>query len=225
MEKTDGRSARWAEHNQTRRAELVDATLRAIRHNGAGVGMEEIAAQAGTSKTVIYRHFVDRAGLYRAVVDKVDARIQSEMHDAMSRTDSLRDRLSGTLAAYLALTEADPEVYRFVVRPPALDGPLVDDTVLAITTRAAHQIQAILEPLVAGRNLDHAVARTWAVAIVGSVYACADRWLSDPDPMPREDLVGQLTDLAWDGLASTLNRSQPPDHSHPERSTETENQS
>lgn len=225
MEKTDGRSARWAEHNQTRRAELVDATLRAIRHHGAAVGMEEIAAQAGTSKTVIYRHFVDRAGLYRAVVDKVDARIHSEMHDAMARTDSLRDRLSGTLAAYLALTEADPEVYRFVVRPPALYGPLVDDTMLAITTRAAHQIQAILEPLVAGRNLDPVVAKTWSVAIVGSVYACADRWLSDPDPMPREDLVSQLTDLAWNGLASTLNRGQTPDRTHPERSTETENQS
>ena len=34
--------------------------------------MDEIAAEAGTSKTVLYRHFADRAGLYLAVVESVD---------------------------------------------------------------------------------------------------------------------------------------------------------
>src|SRR5215212_2111336 len=67
----DRRDSRWDEHRRTRREQLVDATLVAVGKHGAGVGMEEIAAEAGTSKTVVYRHFSDRTGLYVAVCTRV----------------------------------------------------------------------------------------------------------------------------------------------------------
>ena len=70
----DGRDTRWAQHRAQRRRELVEAALRAIRRHGPGVGMDEISAEAGTSKTVVYRHFRDRTGLYAAVVESVDHR-------------------------------------------------------------------------------------------------------------------------------------------------------
>src|SRR6478609_3903227 len=79
----DGRDSRWERHREERRAALVDATIRAIRTHGAGVGMDDIAAAAGTSKTVIYRHFTDRSGLYAAVSESVDARILRDLGTAM----------------------------------------------------------------------------------------------------------------------------------------------
>ena len=54
-----------------RREQLVEATLAAVGKHGAGVGMDEIAAEAGTSKTVVYRHFADRTELYVAVCTRV----------------------------------------------------------------------------------------------------------------------------------------------------------
>ena len=75
----DGRSARWVRHREERRQSLVDAAIRAICRHGATVGMDEIAAEAGTSKTVIYRHFEDRAGLYRAVAQRVDQRVVGDV--------------------------------------------------------------------------------------------------------------------------------------------------
>ena len=75
----DGRDTRWTQHRIDRRAELVESTLRAIRRHGAGVAMDDIAAEAGTSKTVIYRHFTDKAGLYVAVVASVDELILREI--------------------------------------------------------------------------------------------------------------------------------------------------
>ena len=77
----DGRTTRWARHNATRRRELVEAALRAIRHHGHSVGMDDIAAEAGTSKTVYYRHFGDRNGLYEAVVESVHAFIWGNLSD------------------------------------------------------------------------------------------------------------------------------------------------
>ena len=44
--------------------------------------MDEIAAEAGTSKTVIYRHLGDRLGLYLAVCESVDALILAEIDAA-----------------------------------------------------------------------------------------------------------------------------------------------
>ena len=49
----DGRDTRWDQHRADRRRALVSDALRAIRVSGPGVGMEEIAARAVTSKTVI----------------------------------------------------------------------------------------------------------------------------------------------------------------------------
>src|SRR3954449_4919848 len=84
----DGRDTRWPEHRLTRRAELVEATLRAVRRHGAGVGMDEIATEAGTSKTVLYRHFGDKAGLYLAVVESVDRLVTGDLHRALDDAPS-----------------------------------------------------------------------------------------------------------------------------------------
>ena len=92
---TDGRSARWAEHREARRRQLVESTIRTIRERGAAVGMDEFAAAAGTSKTVFYRHFTDRAGLYRAVAAHVDDLILRDIRRVLGdHTAQAKDRLS-----------------------------------------------------------------------------------------------------------------------------------
>ena len=56
----DRRDSRWDEHRERLRRALVEAALAAVGRHGAGVGMDEIAAAAGTSKAGLYRHFSDR---------------------------------------------------------------------------------------------------------------------------------------------------------------------
>jgi AcrR family transcriptional regulator len=211
----DGRDLRWEGHREQRRADLVDATIRAVRHHGAAVGMDEIAAAAGTSKTVIYRHFGDKAGLYRAVADRIDERVFRHVSAALAQpsgggtpregtdaTDPSRV-VASTVDAYLSLVEADPEVYRFVVSRPLVGRPLPNDPVEATTDR-------VVELLVQALPTDQAapdVARTWALALVGAVHAVADDWLLTPDRPPRQALVATLTRLAWHGLAPVLGPS------------------
>ena len=71
----DRRNSRWDDHRRARRQEIVDAAIAAVGRHGPGVGMEEIAAEAGTSKTVVYRHFGDRAELYLAVCNRVASQL------------------------------------------------------------------------------------------------------------------------------------------------------
>ena len=70
---TDARSTRWDEHRVEVRAQLVDATIRIIERYGAGVSMDDIAAEARVSKPKLYRYFGDKAGLNAAVAAKLGA--------------------------------------------------------------------------------------------------------------------------------------------------------
>lgn len=205
----DGRNTRWDQHRATRRRELVDATLRAVRHHGAGVGMDDIAAMAGTSKTVIYRHFTDRQGLYAAVSESVDALILHNLvqatgaagDDLTSADSTPRGLVSGAIDAYLTLVEKDPEVYRFVVTAPLLDQSS-GDPAAPVTSHIAAQMALVIAEALTRAGRDTAPARVWGAGLVGMVRAAADQWLTDPSAMSRPELTQHLTDLAWGGLSA-----------------------
>src|SRR5699024_3170200 len=73
----DGRSARWARHREQRRAELLDVARHLIHEKGPDVTMEDIAGASGTSKSIVYRYFEDKAQLQRAL----GRSILSTMHE------------------------------------------------------------------------------------------------------------------------------------------------
>jgi AcrR family transcriptional regulator len=208
VEGMDGRATRWEEHRKRRREELVTATLRAITAKGAGVGMDEVAAAAGTSKTVLYRHFADKEELYLAVAERVNSRILRELGEAVASSNSPREALSGIIAAYVQLVEADPEVYRFVVVHPFLERPLRNDPVQRISgTIADETARTITAHLRVGGARDSS-ADALAHGLVAMIRTAADRWISSTDRVPAATLVSDLTHLAWGGLATVL--SAPP---------------
>ena len=173
------------------------------RH-GAGVGMEEIAAEAGTSKTVVYRHFTDRSDLHVAVCDQVAQQLLHRLRSAMESSDHPREMTAAAIDAYLAFLEADPEVYRFVVHGRSGHfgpgtGP-IDKLSELVGAQAAALMAVALER--SGR--DPAAAEAWGHGIVGLVRSAADWWLRGPQPMPRSELTAHLTDLAWAGLSGVV---------------------
>lgn len=218
----DGRSSRWDKHRAKRRTELVEATLRAIRSRGAGVGMDDIAALAGTSKTVYYRHFTDRAGLYGAVAERVNAIILRDITRAVgdvsvftaplaepaSPTSSPRDLLAAAVDAYLALVEHDPEVYRFIVAAPLVPPSERTETIdLANTVSQAMALQIgnLIAAALATAGRSTEPAATWGQAVVGMVRAAGDEWLrtgAAASTISRETLKEHLTELIWGGLSS-----------------------
>ena len=220
----DRRRSRWDEHRLVRRAELVEATLLAIRTHGAGVGMDEVAATARTSKTVFYRHFTDRAGLYTAVAERVDATIIRDLTRAAAdpASDGSRDGgravIRGVIAAYLHLVEDDPQVYRFIVNAPMVPaGERPEGDVAAgMTGRiATHVADLVAGGLASGSGrpsgsaappvpaLDARACQLWGVALVGMVRAVADSWMAEGGARngpSSDELADQLAALVWEGL-------------------------
>ncbi len=211
---TDGRSARWEVHRQERRKELIESAIRTIRSRGATVGMDELATDAGTSKTVFYRHFTDRQGLYQAVAHRVDELILRDIGTVLGESpkgsglDAFdldpRSVIRAAIDAYLQLVERDPELYRFIVSAPIVGTDKsgnAAEAVASATGRISGQISELVSAALVDRGNDPAPARLWGQSLVGLVRAGADAWLAGlAGDFTREELTEQLTDLAWSGL-------------------------
>ncbi|RNI21633.1 TetR/AcrR family transcriptional regulator [Flexivirga caeni] len=211
----DGRDARWSAHREQRRRELTDAAIKAIQVHGASVGMDEIAAQAGTSKTVIYRHFGDRLGLYLSVCASVDNNVLGDLRQVLQSAgeatnsgplaDDPRAVIEAVIDSYFAQVERDPEVYRFVVRRPALNVALEDDPVIGISDTIAGVLEPIFAEALEAADQPATAAHIWAHGLIGFVRESADRWLADPDRPPRAVVVRHLAEFATYGLSGALN--------------------
>jgi AcrR family transcriptional regulator len=114
--KVDGRKRRWHKHKVERRNELVDGTLEAIRRRGRDISMDEIAADIGVSKTVLYRYFVDKNDLTTAVMMRfAQTTLIPNMTKALSSNLDGFDLTREIIRVYVQTVAAEPEPYRFVM--------------------------------------------------------------------------------------------------------------
>jgi AcrR family transcriptional regulator len=194
-----------------RREELLDAADRAVRTHGHGVSMDAIAAEAGITKPVLYRHFGDREGLFAAVASRHALRLVHELRTALAAQEHPRERIRTTMDTYLGFLERDPELHRFATRVARSGRPVTDGEAVARHTPMDDALGAVCDQVIAavqreltGARLDPAPARTWGEGMVGMVKLVGDRWLDDDDAPAREVLVGRLTDLLWSGFRGTV---------------------
>jgi AcrR family transcriptional regulator len=194
-----GRRERWRGHREARRVELVDAAVEAIRAHGAGVGMEEIAAQAGVSKPILYRHFTDRADLWLAVGRRVTDELLAAMSSELIVDRPPRETISAVIDTYLALIEWDTEIYRFVVHGSFADRGMSSDLVHAHMDLMASEVARVLGDRLRSAGADAGGAEPWAHGIVGMVQAAADWWI-DRRSMSRAALAEYLTAMISTGV-------------------------
>ncbi|MCW0212261.1 MAG: TetR/AcrR family transcriptional regulator [Pseudonocardia sp.] len=214
MKTRDRRDSRWDTHREQRRVELVTATITAVRRHGAGVGMDDIAAAAGTSKTAVYRHFRDRTGLYEAVCETVAKVLVGQIRKATDRELGATGRgprfaVSEGIDAYLRLIESDREVYLFVVHRPLLGpgapaaGEPAADPVTDLVTMIGDHVTDVIGKQFRRNGLTAAPARArpGGPGPAGPPRPPPHDWMSRPDGTTRDELTARLTDLAWTGLA------------------------
>jgi AcrR family transcriptional regulator len=197
----DGRSSRWAAHRAARREELIDAAVAAIGRHGSSVGMDQLAAIARTSKPVIYRYFLDKNDLYRAVSKRVAKTVLATLVEATAANPEPRELMYAGVDAYLGLLEDNPELFRFVARHPLVADPCdvgaPTDFSAVVAELISRQLAASLDAI----GLDPALAHPWGEAIGGFISAASLWWLDHRDAMSRVDLADYLTSLLWGGAA------------------------
>lgn len=202
----DARRERWRAHREARREEFVQATIRALQRHGPDVGMDEIAAEAGVTKPVLYRHFVDKADLYLAVGREATRLLMSQLGPALTEGGTPYQWIHRSVDAYLTTIEEYPELYRFVVRRSFADRPVEADPVAEDKTMIAARLAAVLGDHLRAFGIDSGGAEPWGHAIVGMVQSAGDWWL-ERQTMSRQGLTDYLTQLIWYAMDGVLRAS------------------
>lgn len=200
---SDARRERWREHRQARRVELVETAVRAIGKHGPDVGMDDIAAEAGVTKPVLYRHFSDKADLYLAVGHWGTRELMRRIEPAISEDGSPLQRIRRIVDTYLGLIEQFPNLYRFVVRRTFADRPVTDDPVTTEKAVIANSLSRLLGEYLRTLGLDSGGVEPWSHGLVGMVQSSGDWWL-DRQSMSRENLTDYLTSIIWYALDGVL---------------------
>jgi len=194
--KTDGRKRRWHQHKVERRNELVDGTIVAIRLHGRFLSMDEIAAEIGVSKTVLYRYFVDKNDLTTAVLMRfAQATLIPNMAGALSSDLDGFDLTREIIRVYVETVADEPEPYRFVM---ANSSP-TKSKVIADSERIIARMLAMM----LRRRMQYAGMDTWAYMIVGGVQLATHSWVSDPR-MSADELIDYLTMLSWSAICGIV---------------------
>jgi AcrR family transcriptional regulator len=181
-----------------RRAELLDAAERAIRRIGPQASMDELAAEAGITKPILYSHFGDKAGLVTALSERVAARMNSAILKELSTHRSPREVVRSTISAFCTFIEDEPELYRFLIQSVMHHRP--SRTPGRTASGISNAIAISLGTALRRAGADSGAAEPWAFAIVGMTFAGAGWWL-ERRTMSKDDLVNYLTQLLWSGLS------------------------
>lgn len=189
---------------EERRQQLLDAAVTAIRRIGAGASMEQIAAEGGVTKPILYRHFGDRDGLVGAIGEQYATLLLDRLGPNLD-AGTPQDLLWRTIDSYLQFLEEDPELYNFLVRQAA---GATEDRISSLIDVIGRQVAVIIGDQLRAAGLDAGGAEPMAFGIVGMVHQAGDWWITNRT-MSRAALTTYLSELLWkgfEGLATSADR-------------------
>jgi len=215
------RSTRW----KAQREALLQAAQRAIHRSGPHVSMDEIAAEAGITKPILYRHFGDRRGLARALRDGAfvfvlgtendgtpDARRAARervasMYPVVDDPEAMRRVVVNFASGFQMFIEFNRNLYRFFRTEDVLDDMWKEaepERPEPITESLAKSFEAIY----GSRGASPTVALVWANGLRGMISAIVD-WWTESHACDRFEVERQL-DLLVRALLTGLDRTLPP---------------
>jgi AcrR family transcriptional regulator len=180
-----------------RRQQLLDIGRHLFAERGfEGTSIEEIAAQAGVSKPVVYEHFGGKEGLYAVVVDREVDRLLSTVTSLLVEADHSRAKFEAAAVALLRYIDTNADGFRILIR----DSNPSAGTFGTLLSDIAAQVEYIMADFLKSRGRDPKLAPMYSQMMVGMVAFTGQWWLDARKPK-LEQVASNLIDLAWYGLS------------------------
>ena len=164
-----------------RREQILDAATRAFARAGfTSTSLDDVAAEAGITRVLLYRHFDSKADMYRAVLDRAGQRLGNQV--------GRNDFDEHTIPALLRAAAADPDAFRLLFRYAAREPEFRDLTDRLAATAAAVARDSLSAQIPDGPWLE------WASRLIPTLtLEAVIAWLDagQPEPEHAADRIGQ----------------------------------
>jgi AcrR family transcriptional regulator len=167
-----------------RREQITMAATRAFARTGfSATSLDDIAAEAGISRVILYRHFDSKTDLYQAVLDRACIRL--------AETVGTADYGQQTIPALLAAASADPDGFRLLFRHAARE-PDFHEMTDQLTAAATDIARRHITTLVPDPRWAHWAGQLAPMLAIEAVIAWLDA--GQPDPDQAADRIAQAID-------------------------------
>jgi AcrR family transcriptional regulator len=156
-----------------RREQILAAATRAFAKAGfAATSLDAVAAEAGVTHVILYRHFPSKTELYRAALDRACAHL-AETVGADNFDDS-------SIPSLLRGAAADPDGFRLLFRHAARE-PEFRDVIDTIRTSSTDVVERHLADQIPDGPWRQWAARLLPTVTLEAVIAWLDTGQPDPD--------------------------------------------
>ena len=187
-----------------RRATLVAAASELFADRGYDhASLDELAARAGVTKVIVYRHFASKKDLYLELLGEHRDVLLRTLADGMAAAGPLGERVPRVADAWFAYVEANPFAWSMLFRDVSGD-PEIRAFHAGMRDTARNALVGLLaaEPgLQLASDLREPVAEALRSAMTGLAL-----WWFDHPGVPRATLVDTIVQTVWRGLADVAGR-------------------
>jgi AcrR family transcriptional regulator len=181
-----------------RRALIVEAAGRLFGEHGyEAVRLEEVAAAAGVTKPILYRHFAGKQALYLALLERHRDDL-GRLAGAVPAEGSLEERLRAGLETWFTYVETHAYAWKMLFRDTG-GGPEVQAFRLQVHARARAVLVEAIRALGAVPIPPHELEPLAELLSMG-MASLALWWMDDPGAS-REAVVDAMTRV-WVGVLS-----------------------
>lgn len=190
-----------------REAQMIAAAAEVFARRGVGASMDEIAAEAGITKPMLYAYFDSKEGLFAAAAEAAGAGLREKLREHIDRVGLAPDQRMWT-GLNLVFEFAEENRDAWLLLYPGGDvaaGSLGEGGI-----RAREAMAGLLGELFVATARKSGIGEQAAAqsemlghAVTGATIAGVSWWLEHPDE-PKELAILRLMNLVWMGFGDLL---------------------
>jgi len=182
-----------------RRAQLLSVARSVFARDGYhGVTMDDVAAEAGVTKPILYDHFPSKRELYLALLEADLAELRERVHAGLQTSTGNRERIRSSIRAYVEFVDEHAEGFQLLMQEAIgaerefreLIGTFKDE----VRAEVADVIARESKGKVAREDAD-----VVAQALIGMTETVAQQGIGRSKE-ERDRVVNTLVRLAWRGI-------------------------
>ena len=171
--------------------------MRVIRRDGPRASMEAIAAEAGVTKPILYRHFGSKQELYLALLDRHRDDLPT-FSERLPTEGSPNERLRAVLELWLDYVESHSYAWQMIFRDTG-GGVPIETSRRELNARAREVLAAIIREL--GPAIPRREVRPLAELMSMGMASVVLWWMETPG-VSRGAVLDALT-RAWSALLNS----------------------